>query len=119
MALISRDWAGGMPQGGRRIDDANDFLRLEVAEALSSTTAVLPVLIGDVAMPSASELLDGLRRLADLQAVKIDATHREASLRALVSAVQRTLDEVHEARWAPTQADGIELGFSGAFRLDT
>ena len=43
--LIGPRWAGAEPAGPRRIDDEQDFVRLEVAVALDSGAQVVPVLL--------------------------------------------------------------------------
>src|SRR5271163_494761 len=69
--LLGRDWVGMLPSGKRRIDDDDDVFRLEIERALDSTTTIIPVLLGDVAVPKVSELPEGLRRITNLQAVTI------------------------------------------------
>jgi len=57
--------------GGRRIDDPNDFIRLEVETALSLSKPVIPVLVHAAAMPRVDELPGGLRELPHRNGVLI------------------------------------------------
>ncbi|MEO7358741.1 MAG: toll/interleukin-1 receptor domain-containing protein [Gemmatimonadaceae bacterium] len=46
VVVMGGRWVGPRPDGTRRIDDQNDFVRLEVAKALAdSEVRVLPVLV--------------------------------------------------------------------------
>jgi len=47
--------------GTRRLDDPNDFVRLEVASALARNIAVIPVLVHDAKMPHPDQLPDNLK----------------------------------------------------------
>ena len=48
LAIIGPQWATITDPGGqRRLDDANDFVRLEIASALARNIAVIPVLVHD------------------------------------------------------------------------
>lgn len=57
LVLIGSGWISiGSDQGGRRLDDPNDVVRLEIARALARQIAVVPVLIDDSQMPSFTDL---------------------------------------------------------------
>lgn len=59
-------------QGKRRLDDPNDFVRIEVEEALKNPkTRVIPVLVDNANMPVAEELPASLAELAYRNAVKV------------------------------------------------
>jgi hypothetical protein len=47
-------FADGPMQGQRRLDDPNDWVRLEIASALKRDILVIPVLVGKVSMPDIS-----------------------------------------------------------------
>jgi hypothetical protein len=56
---------------GRRIDDENDFVRLEVSLALSSGVPVVPVLVDGAVLPSLDELPDDMAEMLGRHAVTI------------------------------------------------
>ncbi|MEA2931967.1 MAG: trimeric autotransporter adhesin, partial [Actinomycetota bacterium] len=58
-------------KGGRRLDDPDDFVRLEIAAALERDIMVLPVLVEDAAMPGAADLPEQLAPLARRNAIEI------------------------------------------------
>jgi len=70
--LVSREWLTTDPVRGRRpVDDEANWMRREVAVALEKRTRVIPVLLGDVSMPSAADLPNDISALAYCQAVVI------------------------------------------------
>ena len=49
--------------GKRRLDDPEDWVRLEIAHALQRNIAVIPVLVGGAALPKKADLPDDLKPL--------------------------------------------------------
>jgi hypothetical protein len=87
LVLIGPRWAGGDTPGARRIDDAQDFVRLEVQEALASGAHVIPVLLPGATMPGEAELPDALRPLARRNAMNLGDTHWGADIERLVTSI--------------------------------
>src|SRR5262245_34280497 len=72
LVLIGREWANVKDhQGRRRLDNADDPLRLEIADGLKDGATILPVLLEDAQMPGTEELPPELCALADLNALKL------------------------------------------------
>ena len=72
VVLIGNTWASETrPDGGRRLDDPADFVRLEVATALKQGLPVVPVLVEGAQMPAESALPADLKPLARLQAIEL------------------------------------------------
>lgn len=72
LVLIGREWLGEAASGASaRIFDDNDFVRMEVAEALSGAVKVIPVLVNGADMPEASQLPPDLQRLPSLNAISV------------------------------------------------
>jgi hypothetical protein len=86
-----------LPSGKRRIDEDDDVFRLEMERALDSSITIIPVRLGDVAVPKVSDLPEGLRRLANLQAITIDPKNMESSINNLIAAINRGLDRAHDS----------------------
>ena len=65
LALIGKGWLDARDeQGRRRVDNPDDYVRMEVGSALERpAVVVIPVLVDDVAIPSATSL-SGLADLA-------------------------------------------------------
>jgi hypothetical protein len=65
LAIIGPNWLKVTDsQGRRRLDDSNDFVRLEIAAALHRNIRVVPVLVGGAVMPKAEDLPQGIESLA-------------------------------------------------------
>ncbi|MEO0981344.1 MAG: SUMF1/EgtB/PvdO family nonheme iron enzyme [Pseudomonadota bacterium] len=57
--------------GARRLDDPDDFVRIEIESALKRGIPVVPVLFGGARMPKAGDLPESLRGLTRRQAVPV------------------------------------------------
>lgn len=92
IALIGRDWLSAVNADGvRRLDDPEDFVRLELAKALERNVRIVPVLVQGATMPAAKDLPETLRALARRNAFTISdqAFRRDAS--ALIEALERVV----------------------------
>src|SRR4051812_37180313 len=57
IAVIGRNWLTVLDEDGqRRIDDAGDFVRIEIQTALTRGVRVIPVLVDGARMPDEGEL---------------------------------------------------------------
>lgn len=88
IVLIGKNWlALTNAEGKRRLDDAEDFVRLEVAAALARDVRVVPVLVGGTAMPRANELPEVLAPLARRNAVEVSDTRFHSDVDRLLEAL--------------------------------
>jgi hypothetical protein len=72
LALIGPDWLNLCDeQGRRRLDDPDDWVRLEIAHGLRRDITVIPVRVGGANLPPRTELPEDIRGLVDHQAVSI------------------------------------------------
>ena len=73
LALIGTDWLGvrDAKTGARRLDDPQDFVRVEIASALKRGVAVVPVLLDGAAFPAEQDLPDDLKPLARRNGVEV------------------------------------------------
>lgn len=62
--VIGPRWLRSAPQDASRLDDPNDFVRIEIASALRRTIPVVPVLVDGAQMPRADQLPDEIQSLA-------------------------------------------------------
>lgn len=68
LVLIGKNWADCTgPDGRRRLDDPEDWVRLEVAAALRRDVLVIPVLIDGARLPEPTSLPEELRALCGRQ----------------------------------------------------
>jgi hypothetical protein len=87
LVLIGPRWAGGETPGLRRIDDAGDFVRLEIAVALDSRAVVVPVLLPGAEMPAEADLPVQLKPLARRNALRLSDAHFDADIGRLADAI--------------------------------
>ena len=65
LVVIGPNWLQASDrEGRRRLDDPNDWVRIEVESALGREIPVVPVLVNGAAMPRAEDLPEGLKELA-------------------------------------------------------
>jgi hypothetical protein len=64
LAVIGKGWIDARDDtGARRLDNPEDFVRIESESALKQDKRVIPVLVGDTHMPRPEELPEAIRRL--------------------------------------------------------
>jgi hypothetical protein len=72
LAVIGPDWlAASGPDGGHRLDDPGDMVRLELEAALKRNVRIVPVLIEGVQMPRSDELSESLRAISYRSALAV------------------------------------------------
>jgi hypothetical protein len=90
IAIIGVRWLAVTDEGGRRrIDDPEDFVRLEIEAALARNVRVIPVLVDGARMPSAADLPASLQGLARRQALELSPTNFDTS--RLLAVLETTL----------------------------
>lgn len=90
LVLIDRQWLDvRRPDGGRRLDDPADWVRLEVATALKRDIRVVPVLLEGVPMPTAAQLPPDVQALAMRQAFELSDGRWRGDVQRLVEALVR------------------------------
>jgi hypothetical protein len=93
LAVIGRDWATLTDSSGtRRLDDPNDFVRLEIASALKRDVAVIPVLVHEAKMPRPDQLPENLKDLAFRNSVELSHTRWASDVELLIKALTRYVD---------------------------
>ena len=114
LALIGDRWLTTADDGGsRRLDNPDDFVRLEIEAALARKVRVVPILVAGAAMPRPDELPPTLVPLVRRQALELSPTRFDSDTARLVRALEKTLAEVQsrtarEAREADVQSTGRE-----------
>jgi hypothetical protein len=65
LAVIGPNWLDARDEhGNRRLDNPNDFVRIEIAAALQRNIPVIPILLEGARIPKADELPEDLKELA-------------------------------------------------------
>lgn len=98
LAIVGREWLESKNGSGqRRLDDANDFVRLEIASALQRDIPVVPVLVRGARMPTADQLPDDLRELAFRNVVELSHARWKSDVQVLIRALRPYLEVPREA----------------------
>ena len=84
--------------GQRRLDDENDFVRIEIASALERDITVIPVLVRGARMPRAEQLPKDLRELAFRNAVELTHYRWRSDVQVPADPGTETLPRVHRRR---------------------
>jgi hypothetical protein len=93
LVVIGPHWLEAKDEsGGRRLDNPDDFVTIEIATALARNIRVIPVLVDGAGMPKAGELPDPLKALARRQAVEVRQLHFRRDAEALVERMNEALD---------------------------
>ena len=104
LALIGEEWLTVSDSyGRRRIDDPDDFVRLEIEAALTRQVRVIPILVDGASMPSADELPGSLAGLVRRQALELSPSRFEFDTNRLFRVVDWTLADVRTAQDATAQ----------------
>src|SRR5205823_5816668 len=98
----------------------DDFVRMELEEALDRDVRVVPVLVQDVEMPSSEELPDGLRKLARRNALEMSYGRWSYDLGKLTRALDKVAREVAERRQAAERdrAENVRVERAAAERAE-
>lgn len=92
IAVIGPQWLTiSDGSGQRRLDQWNDFVRIEIASALRQGKLVIPALVGAARMPSAPDLPEDLAPLARRNAVELSHQRFAYDVERLVTAVKNTI----------------------------
>jgi hypothetical protein len=93
LAMIGKRWMEQQAGAGSRIGDPKDFVRNEIAAALSRGIPVIPVLLDGATMPTEEALPEPLRAFARRNAIEVSNTRFNSDVARLVEAVSKALGE--------------------------
>jgi hypothetical protein len=116
IAVIGKRWLiSSEGEGSRRLDNPDDFVRLEIATALKRSIRVIPVLVDDASMPRASDLPDDLKTLVRRNAVEVRQDRFRSDSESLITTVDQALKEARaERRKRGFTPPGKGLSIAGA-----
>src|SRR6516162_2273813 len=82
LAIIGPNWVDARDEktGNRRIDDPEDWVRVEIERALAQKIPVIPVLVAGATLPSKSDLPQSLQPLLDHHSATVTTRHGVAGL---------------------------------------
>jgi hypothetical protein len=93
LAILGQGWLESRDGAGiRRLEDDNDFVRLEIASALQRDIPVVPVLVRGARMPRAEQLPGDLKELAFRNAVELTHARWKSDVEVLAHALRPYLE---------------------------
>src|ERR1035441_3955762 len=105
LAIIGLEWLEAKDAtGGRRLDDPNDFVRIELASALRRDIPVVPILVRGAKMPRAEQLPDDLKELAYRNAVELTHARWKSDVQLLIQSIRRYVEVPDASAITPDSA---------------
>src|SRR5262249_14994441 len=121
LVVIGPRWLSLTDKTGlRRIDNPQDWIRREIAEALSGGLRVIPVLTGDAALPVEADLPQDIAGLSRRQYLTLRHRYATVDLAVLVARITEADPELAEvaaqrqpsAGWVPQQLPAMAAHFA-------
>ena len=111
IAVIGAYWVNAADeQGYRRLDNPEDFVRMEIATALRREIRVIPVLIDGASMPKMAELPDDLKPLVRRNALPLSDTRFDDDCRRLLATIEQVFESIKAERSGFTETVRPERG---------
>ena len=97
LAVIGRQWATMRDKQGRRLNNPDDWVRLEIEAALERDIPVIPVLVDGAELPSKKQVPESLGELVYRQAIELHATSWRYDVGRLLKSLKNDEDEKAKA----------------------
>jgi hypothetical protein len=95
VAVIGNNWLTSKDgHGNRRLDNPQDFVRMEIGAALERKIRVIPVLVDGALMPQLTDLPEDLKPLVRRNALLITETSFDGDCQRLAAAIRQVLEKV-------------------------
>jgi hypothetical protein len=90
MVSIGPNWLGATDASGkRRLDDREDFVRMEIVAAFERKIRVIRVLVGGARMPRKQDLPEALAPLSRRNAIELSETRFHSEVSRLIEAIEK------------------------------
>lgn len=94
IVLIGKQWLDMTDSAGqRRLDDPDDFVRIEIIALLERKIRTIPVLVGDAVVPKSSQLPEPLLPLVRRNAFEISDSRFHSDVDKLIDALEKVLSD--------------------------
>ncbi len=95
LAMIGPEWSIiKNAEGQIRLEDPNDWMRIELMTALSRNIPIIPVLVGGASLPKTSALPDDLRKLFHYQSYELTDKRWEYDATQLIQILEKVVHGV-------------------------
>lgn len=114
VVLIGAHWLDiADANGQRRLDDPDDWVRLEIAALLERDIRVIPVLVSGAMMPKSTQLPESLMSLALRQSLEISDHRFHTDINKLIQVLEKILSVQHHQKQPPVneQARAVRFPF--------
>src|SRR5262249_31534926 len=102
IVAIGPNWLRAIDASGkRRLDDEEDFVRMEIVAALQRKIRVIPVLVGGARMPRMQDLPEALAPLSRRNALELSETRFHADVNRLIEAIEKSFAVAEKKVAAP------------------
>jgi TIR domain len=102
IAVIGPNWASVSDASGRRrLDNPDDYVRIEIEAALERNVLVIPVLVDGAQMPTAMELPSSLKPLTRRQAIELSHARFASDVDLLANSIKRVDQEISTKTTTP------------------
>ena len=112
LAVIGPNWVDARDErGNRRLDDPNDWVRVEIIAALQRNIPVIPILLDGATIPKADQLPEDLKELALRNGLDIRHASFQDDMNRLIRGLKGQSDQ--------GAADGVHLAGGNASEFPT
>ena len=103
LAMIGPSWPDAHDEhGNRRLDDPNDFVRIEIAAALHRNIPVIPILLDGARIPKATQLPEDLKELALRNGMEIRHASFQDDMNRLIRGLKGRTDQTGASEFPTT-----------------
>jgi hypothetical protein len=116
LAIIGANWFNAHDdKGQRRLDSSRDYVRIELAAALTRDIPVIPVLLDGAMLPPEDELPDDLKSLARRHALELRYTRFNSDAEGIEFALRSLLPQMKRKWLMPAVGGGVAVACIAAF----
>ncbi len=109
IVLIGKKWLSAQDESGNiRLENPEDFVRLEIVSALERDIRVIPALVGGASMPRSQDLPESLKPLARRQGLEISHVGFDEDVARLIDTIEEVFREAHVQEVAPGKFETIK-----------
>ena len=99
LAVIGPNWSDARDENGnRRLDDPNDFVRIEIAAALQRNIPVIPILLDGARIPKANELPKDVKELTSRNGLDVRHASFHEDMDRLIRGLKKQVDQAGSTR---------------------